>query len=104
MDLDEDSLRAAFDRVADSIERTARENPVNAWMRKVSREALITVLPAGPSLLEIGCGTGADSVFLADRGFRVASSRPPAARTRPAEQVRSAVRTSPGGVASDRWR
>jgi SAM-dependent methyltransferase len=73
MGLDEDALRTAFNRVADSIERTALENPVNAWMRKVSRDALVAVFPAGSSLLEIGCGTGADAVFLAERGFRVAA-------------------------------
>src|SRR2546426_3927943 len=70
---DETTPRAAFNRVADTIETTAVQNPVNAWMRKTSRRELLATFPAGAALLEIGCGTGADAIFLAERGYRVAA-------------------------------
>jgi len=70
---DESIARAAFNRAADTIETTAVQNPVNAWMRKASRRELLATFPAGAALLEVGCGTGADAVFLAERGYRVAA-------------------------------
>jgi len=70
---DESIARAAFNRAADSIETTAVQNPVNAWMRKASRRELLATFPAGAALLEVGCGTGPDAVFLAERGYRVAA-------------------------------
>jgi len=70
---DEAVLRAAFDRVAEAIETTALQNPVNTWMRKAARRELLSTFPPGAVLLEIGCGTGADAVFLAERGYRVAA-------------------------------
>ncbi len=68
-----ESPRAAFNRVADSIDVTAAQNPINSWMRKASRRELVATFPAGAALIEIGCGTGADAVFLAERGYRIAA-------------------------------
>ena len=73
MAVDEASLRAAFDRVGSAIETTAVANPVNRWMRAASRRELLATFAAGSTLLEIGCGTGADAAFLAERGHRVAA-------------------------------
>jgi len=42
-------------------------------MRKASRRELLATFPTGAALLEVGCGTGADAVFLAERGYRVAA-------------------------------
>lgn len=65
------ALREAFNRVGDSIETTAATNPVNSWMRATSRREILAVCPPGSALLEIGCGAGADAVFLAEHGYRI---------------------------------
>lgn len=73
MAYDEATPRSAFNRVADTIDATAVQNPINSWMRKTSRRELLAKFPAGSALVEIGCGTGADAVFLAERGYRIAA-------------------------------
>src|SRR3989442_6601970 len=65
--------RSAFNQVADTIETTAVQNPVNTWMRKTSRREILATFPPGSALVEIGCGTGADAVFLAERTYRIAA-------------------------------
>jgi SAM-dependent methyltransferase len=70
---DESALRAAFDRAAETIDATVLTNPVNAWLRRESRRELLAAFPTGSTLLEIGCGTGADAIFLAERDRRVAA-------------------------------
>jgi len=70
-DADLAATRLAFDRVGDEIEVRASENPVLEWMRATNREELLGTFPPGSHLLEIGCGAGADAVFLAERGYRV---------------------------------
>src|SRR2546428_12102678 len=42
-------------------------------MRKMSRREILATFPSGAALLEIGCGAGADAVFFAERGYRVAA-------------------------------
>ncbi len=42
-------------------------------MREASRREIATAFLPGSTLLEIGCGSGADAAFLAARGFRVAA-------------------------------
>lgn len=73
MACNEATPRDAFNRVADTIQGTASENPANAWMRKMSRREILATFPSGAALLEIGCGAGADAVFFAERGYRVAA-------------------------------
>src|SRR5712691_561061 len=73
MPYDESAPRAAFNLVADTIDATAVKNPVNFWLRSESRRELLATFPAGSALIEIGCGTGADAVFLAEQGRRIAA-------------------------------
>lgn len=73
MAYDEESPRTAFNRVGGEIEAKVRENPIIAWMRETNRRELLATFSSGSSLLEVGCGAGADAVFLAERGFRVAA-------------------------------
>lgn len=73
MGFNEATVRAAFDAVGASIETTAATNPVNGWMRNRSRREALATFPRGSSLLEIGCGTGADASFLAAHGYRIAA-------------------------------
>lgn len=67
------SLRTAFNRAATVIDAVPQRNPVNAWMRETSRREILAAFPPGAALLEIGCGTGADATFLAERGYRIAA-------------------------------
>lgn len=70
-DVDLAAVRRAYDRVGPQIEEVALRNPINAWMRAVAREEIARVMPTGASLIEIGCGSGADAVFFAGQGYRV---------------------------------
>ncbi len=65
--------REAFNWAADTIETTATQNPVILWMCNTSRREILATFPAGAALVEIGCGTGADAVFLAERNYRIAA-------------------------------
>jgi SAM-dependent methyltransferase len=73
MAYDESAPREAFNRVADTIDATVIRNPINSWLRNESRRELLATFPADSALIEIGCGTGADAVFLAERGRCIAA-------------------------------
>ena len=70
---DLDSVRSIFNEVAETIDLVPIRNPINSWMRNVSRRAILETFPPGSNLFEIGCGSGADAVHLAEHGFRVAA-------------------------------
>jgi len=70
----ESALRTAFDCAANAIDAIAINNPVNAWMRNECRRELLALYPEKSTLIEIGCGTGVDAVFLAERGHRIAAT------------------------------
>ncbi len=74
MTADPPAAQRAFDRVGAAIESRVLENPVLAWMRETNRRELLASFAPGSRLLEIGCGTGADAEFLADRGYRVVAT------------------------------
>lgn len=73
MSYDEESPRWAFNRVGGEIEAQFTGNPIVAWMRSTNRRELEAAFPPGTTLLEIGCGSGADAVAIAERGCRVAA-------------------------------
>lgn len=62
---------SAFDQLADHYDRSFTERPPAQWLRQAVRERLRPLLPASPRVLEIGCGTGVDAVWLAQQGCRV---------------------------------
>ena len=73
MSYDESAVRGAFNRAAETFDDVAINNPINSWMREASRREIRSTFPSGSALVEIGCGTGADAVFLAEQGYRVAA-------------------------------
>ena len=102
MRYDEEAPRAAFNRVGEEIEAKLEGNPIIGWMRATNRREIAADFPPGSTLLEIGCGSGADAVFFAETGCRVAaldiSDRMVMATQRRAEArgVKSSVRVFRG--------
>ena len=72
--------RAAFDAAAASYDQTFSPvtNPLVRLMRQRALAAAARHFPLGSTLLEIGCGTGQDTVELAARGHRVVACDPSA--------------------------
>lgn len=65
------SAASAFDRVAKSYDASFGANPVGRLFRYVFQERLLRVFPEGARLLDLGCGTGEDALFLASQGRSV---------------------------------
>ncbi|MCS6871066.1 MAG: class I SAM-dependent methyltransferase [Anaerolineae bacterium] len=61
----------AFDRIADTYDADSTNALVSRWLRRQLWAWLATLFPSGSYLLELGCGTGEDAVWFAQRGVRV---------------------------------
>jgi len=63
----------AFDAVAPDYDAVygSAGNAVMAWLRRESLALLQETFPAGSRLLEIGCGTGDEALYLARSGYTV---------------------------------
>jgi deazaflavin-dependent oxidoreductase (nitroreductase family) len=70
-DLVYDDLQAAFDGIAEHYDRHILGNPINTWLRNVSVDLLQQVFRPGSTVLEIGCGTGTETLQLARHGVKV---------------------------------
>lgn len=64
-------LEAAFDAVAEDYDKHIFGNPINTWLRNVSVSVMNQLFKRGDTVLEIGCGTGTETLSLAKRGVRV---------------------------------
>ncbi|MBN1203002.1 MAG: class I SAM-dependent methyltransferase [Anaerolineae bacterium] len=71
-------LEARFDRAAQMYDATygppddsGHGNPLVGWLREQHVAVLREVLPEGASVLDIGCGTGEESIALAKAGYSV---------------------------------
>ena len=67
-------LEAAFDGVAEDYDRHIFGNPMNVWLRNRSVNLLKKVFKPGDVVLEIGCGTGTETLSLAQHGVKVVAS------------------------------
>jgi ubiquinone/menaquinone biosynthesis C-methylase UbiE len=67
-------LETAFDGVAESYDEHIMKNPMNLWLRDRSLKLMAKVFRPGDVVLEIGCGTGTETLALAKRGVRVIAS------------------------------
>jgi len=64
-------LPAAFDSIAESYDRVFSESLIGTAQRTAVWKQMETVFQAGDNVLDIGCGTGVDACFLAERGVSV---------------------------------
>jgi len=62
---------APFDTVAEEYDRKFTESQIGRAQRASVWEELAKTFRLGDRILEIGCGTGVDACFLANRGVRV---------------------------------
>ena len=67
-------LEAAFDAVAKDYDRHIFGNPINTWLRNVSVAVMSQLFKPGDTVLEVGCGTGTETLSLAKRGIRVVAT------------------------------
>jgi ubiquinone/menaquinone biosynthesis C-methylase UbiE len=63
--------RPAFDEMAAEYDSREADNPIMQLMRRRSLAMLESTFPLGTTLLDIGCGTGTEAVWLTKRGRKV---------------------------------
>lgn len=64
-------LEAAFDGVAANYDHHIFGNKINTWLRNVSVKLLTSTFKKSDRVLEIGCGTGTETIALAKSGINV---------------------------------
>ena len=65
------SISEAFDSASEEYDFTISHNYINTWIRKRSTSELLTLVKPGDTLIEIGCGTGAEALDLAKHVSRI---------------------------------
>ena len=66
-----EQVESLFDRAASAYDRIVLCDPLNVHLRLVSARVLQTLFPPGSRVLEIGCGTGLETMALAESGVDV---------------------------------
>jgi deazaflavin-dependent oxidoreductase (nitroreductase family) len=69
-----EDLEAAFDGVAEDYDEHILGNPINLWLRNRSVSLLSEVFSPGDTIVEVGCGTGTETLALAKRGIKVVAT------------------------------
>jgi SAM-dependent methyltransferase len=70
-DGDERRSVAYYDRIAPSYDTQLEGDARNGAMRNAFRTRVSTLAKSGGTILDFGCGTGADALWYAERGHRV---------------------------------
>ncbi|MGA3089213.1 MAG: methyltransferase domain-containing protein [Terriglobales bacterium] len=81
-----DATRSPFDAVADSYDQGFTFSKIGQAQRAAVWKELSRAFRSGDRVLEIGCGTGIDACFLAERGVSVVACDSSAAMIRIAER------------------
>ncbi len=64
-------LEAEFDSIADEYDHHIYGNPVNSLLRENSLKLLFSTFPGKERLLEVGCGTGTETIELLKSGHEI---------------------------------
>ncbi|MDX1383109.1 MAG: class I SAM-dependent methyltransferase [Thermoanaerobaculia bacterium] len=64
----------AFDAVARGYDAGFTDLRLGRWLRRRVQDELAGAFPTGSHVLELGCGTGEDAIWLAQRGLRVTAT------------------------------
>ena len=59
----------AFDRIATDYDQASTDVLISRWIRERVWSRLAQLFPRGSHVLELGCGTGEDAVWLAQQGI-----------------------------------
>lgn len=81
----------AFDAIAPGYDAHFTDHRLGRWLREAVRAHMGATFQAGQHVLDLGCGTGEDAVWLAGRGVRVTAVD---ASTSMLQQAREKVRRS----------
>ena len=102
----------AFDRAAPGYDEGFGRNPAGLVFRHAFQERLRRLVAPGARVVDLGCGTGEDAVFLATLGVRVhaidvspamvARTREKAERAGVADRVTAAVLAAEGVASTAR--
>lgn len=65
------AVEALFDAAAADYDRLVGENPLDRWLREESVAFLAATFHPGQRVLELGCGTGLETIPLAQAGVEV---------------------------------
>ena len=72
MSLPESERNARYHtHIAPEYDARMAQHPGNSWVRDAFRQVVIETVPPGSLLLDFGCGTGMDSLWYAQQGYRV---------------------------------
>lgn len=72
------AVSGAFDQHAVAYDAREATNPILQWMRSRVQQQALRLFPPGSHVLEIGCGTGSDTLFFLKHGYRVHATDPAA--------------------------
>src|SRR5437867_27835 len=67
-------VETGFDNLASSYDTDIAGNEITIRMRKIFRRALLDAFHPGERLIEIGCGTGIDALWLVEQGLEVVAT------------------------------
>lgn len=81
------TITAPFDATAHDYDATFTDTLLGRWLRDIVRERI--PVQAGDRVLEIGCGTGEDALWLAQKGAHITATDMSVGMLRVAEQKAS---------------
>lgn len=95
---DWNAAATAYDAIAPRYDRLPDENRINGYMRRLSLRRLDASFHPGMKVLELGCGTGEEALYLATRGVQVVAMDPSREMVRIAEGKARAAHLSEGAT------
>ena len=69
--LQEQQVSEAFSRQSVVFDDIYETNPITLWMRNKFRNEVLRFIKPGDPILELNCGTGIDTLFFAQKGYKI---------------------------------